>query len=496
MPLQRRRADGKPHLYEDVVDKIAHMIKGGSFRCGERIPSIRAMSDRLRVSVNTVAAAYARLEDLGLVEARPQSGFYVLPFDVATLGARRPDAREDISAREVSIGDDATAVIRRLSDPALVPLATGAPNTALLPYRKLNALLAAEAKRHPVESTSYGSPRGNKHLRQQISRRLLAAGCSVAPEEITITCGCVEAVSLALRVVCRPGDAVAIGSPVYYTFLNAIQNLGLKVVEIPTDPREGLDIDVLRFALRHAPVRAVVAITNFDNPLGCVMPEGNKQRLVELLAADGIPLIEDDVYGELGFSGSRPASAKAFDRAGLVLHCASVSKTLAPGYRVGWIVAGRFQAEIEALKALTNIATPSPTQLAVAEFLATGGYDRHLRSLRRAYAVQVAQLRSAVARHFPEATRVSLPAGGSVLWVEMPDRVDALKLHAEALKRGIAVAPGHLFTVGDDYRNCVRLSASTWSPRVEKAVAALGAMACRAAGEGGVARFPADARTA
>ncbi len=479
MQIQRRRADGKPHLYEDVVDKIATMIKGGSFRCGERIPSIRAMSDRLRVSINTVSAAYARLEDLRLIEARPQSGFYVLPFEGAALVARRPDAGEDVSAKDVAIGDDAMKIIRRLSDPSLVPLATGAPNTALLPYRKLNALLAAETRKHPVESASYGSPRGNKHLRRQISQRLLTAGCSVAPDEITVTCGCVEAVSLALRATCRPGDAVAIGSPVYYTFLNAIQQLGLKVVEIPTDPSEGLDIDVLRFAFRHTPVRAVVAITNFDNPMGCVMPDANKQRLVELLAHHQIPLIEDDVYGDLGFSGGRPASAKAYDRNGLVLHCASVSKTLAPGYRVGWILGGRFQARIEALKALTNIATPSPTQLAVAEFLATGGYDRHLRSLRRAYAVQVAQMRSAVARHFPQATRVSLPAGGSVLWVEMPDGIDALKMHGQALEQGIAVAPGPLFTVGDDYRSCLRLSASTWSPRIEKAVAALGEMARR-----------------
>ncbi len=252
------------------------------------------------------------------------------------------------------------------------------------------------------------------------------------------------------------------------------------MVEIPTDQREGLDVDVLRFAFRHTPVRAVVAITNFDNPMGCVMPDANKQRLVELLAQHQIPLIEDDVYGDLGFSGGRPTSAKAYDQNGLVLHCGSVSKTLAPGFRVGWIVAGRFQAQIEALKALTNIATPSPTQLAVAEFLATGGYDRHLRSLRRTYAVQVAQMRSAVARHFPQATRVSLPTGGSVLWIEMPDGVCALKMHGQALEQGIAVAPGPLFTVGDDYRTCLRLSASTWSPRVEKAVAALGEMACRA----------------
>lgn len=470
------RGNGKRRLYEDVAHRIEHLIVNGAFRPGERIPSIRLMSQQMRVSVNTVSTAYAHLEDLRLVEAKPQSGYYVRPMGPAPLSERAAESDDDVAAKPVTLTESALKVIRSLADPTLVPLATGAPNIALLPVQKLNGLLASEVRKHPRESASYGSTRGNTRLRAQIAKRLLSAGCVVAPDDITVTSGCVEAVTLSLQAACQPGDAVAIASPLYYVFLNAIQWLGLKVLEIPSSPTEGISIEVLRYAIRHNPVRAVLVISNFSNPTGCLMPEENKRKLVELLAANDIPLIEDDVYGDLGFTSERPKSVKAYDRAGLVIHCASFSKTLAPGYRVGWVVAGRFQQRIEALKSLLNIATASPTQLAIAEFLASGGYDRHLRALRRAYSTQMAQMRQAIGRHFPPSTRVSRPAGGSVLWVEMPEQVDALALYAKALAMGIGISPGPLFTTGNDFRNCIRLSAATWSPRVEEAIQTVGAL--------------------
>lgn len=477
MDDDRIRGNGKRRLYEDVAHKIEHMIIKGAFRPGERIPSIRLMSRQMRVSVNTINTAYAHLEDLRLVEARPQSGYYVRPIGPALPSEPAGAPDDDVSARPVTLADSALRIIRRLADPGLIPLASGAPNMALLPVRRLNSQLAAETRKHPLESASYGSARGNKRLRSQIAKRLLGAGCVVAPDEITITSGCVEAVTLALQAVCRPGDTVAIASPVYYTFLNAIQWLGLKVLEIPSSPTDGIALEVLRYAIGQNPVRAVVVISNFSNPTGSLMPDENKRLLVELTAKYEIPLIEDDVYGDLGFQTERPKSLKAFDKTGLVLHCASFSKTLAPGYRVGWIVAGRFQKRVEALKSLLNIATASPTQLAVAEFLATGGYDRHLRALRRTYSTQMAQMRFAVGRHFPPLTRVSRPAGGTVLWVEMPEQVDALALYEKALTMGIGVAPGPLFTTGNDFRSCIRLGAATWSPKIEEAVQKLGALA-------------------
>ena len=292
-----------------------------------------------------------------------------------------------------------------------------------------------------------------------------------------VTSGCVEAVTLALQATCRPGDTVAIGAPVYYTFLNSIQQLGLKVLEIPSSPREGMSVDVLAYALRHNPVSACLVIANFNNPLGGVMPDERKAELVRLLRTHEIPLIEDDVYGELGFGPHRPTAAKAYDDAGLVLYGSSFSKTLAPGYRVGWIAPGRYLDRVQRLKSVFSLATASPTQLAVAEFLTSGGYDRHLRALRRTYAAQVAHVRAAIARWFPAGTRVTRPEGGFVVWVEMPAGVDGLAVHERALRKGIAVAPGTLFTTGDRFRSCIRLSGAFWSDRIRDALRTVGGIA-------------------
>jgi DNA-binding transcriptional MocR family regulator len=253
--------------------------------------------------------------------------------------------------------------------------------------------------------------------------------------------------------------------------------MGLKVLEIPSSPGEGMNLDVLSYAIKHTPVHACIVIANFNNPLGSLMPEGKKRELVALLAKHEIPLIEDDVYGDLFYGPARPTSTKAYDEKGLVLYCSSFSKTLAPGYRIGWIVPGRFQQKVEDLKALLNISTATPTQLAIAEFLANGGYDHHLRKVRRIYARQIAQVREAIFRYFPKGTRVSRPEGGFVLWVEMPEGFDSLRFHEEALREGISIAPGTVFTTGDKFGNCIRVNTAFWSERIEQALETLGGIA-------------------
>jgi len=465
-------------LYEQVAARIGALIDQGTYRPGDRIPSIRELSRQLRVGVNTVMEAYAQLENLRVVEARPQSGYYVacrLLEPRASLETGK--AKQELAARAVEIGRGPLEVMRNLADPALVPLGRGVPNVELLPVEKLNRMLAAQVRRFGTESVSYAGAKGMKRLRTQIAKRSLDCGCRLSPEEIVVTSGCVEAVTLALQATCRPGDTVAIGSPVYYTFLQSIQWLGLKVLEIPSTPREGMSLDVLGYAILHNPVHACLVISNFNNPLGSVMSDDRKRELVALLGKHEIPLIEDDVYGDLAFGPYRPISAKAYDEQGLVLQCGSFSKTLAPGYRVGWIAPGRFQEKVRSLKSLFNIATASPTQLAVAEFLTSGGYDRHLRAMRRTYARQVAQVRAAIGRWFPDGTRVTRPDGGFVVWVELPDEADAFALYEQALRSGISVAPGPLFTTGDKFRSCIRLSAAFWSRGIEQALRTVGGLA-------------------
>jgi len=479
-----QRSESQP-LYEQVAGKIAGLVDEGAFRPGDRVPSIRKLSSQLQVSLNTVKEAYALLEDRRVLEARPQSGYYVR--------ARLPELPAEpvvdppaLNPTDVSIGKLYRMVMRDYLNPELLQFGIAHPNYELLPIDKLNRMLSSEARRFRLQSVAYEIPPGCERLRKQIAKRMLAAGCSLHPDQIVITSGCVEAVVLSLRALCRPGDTVAIETPVYFNFLQLIEDLGLKTLEIPSSPISGISLDALEYALDNNPgeVKACLVLTNFNNPFGGMMSDRDKQRLVGLLNQRNIPLIEDDIYGDLSFRDQRPTVAKAYDKTGDVLLCSSFSKTLAPGYRVGWIAAGRFQEQIERGKMLANVATSSPPQLAIAEFLANGGYDHHLRSIRRVYAQKVVQMADAIGRYFPAGTRVTRPQGGFVLWVEMPEQVDSLRLYDLAHRQGISIAPGPLFSATGKYRNCVRLNAAFYSEKMEGPVAALGRMACDLAKDG------------
>ncbi|AMV73640.1 PLP-dependent aminotransferase family protein [Desulfuromonas carbonis] len=473
-------------LYEQVAGRIATLVTEGTFRPGERVPSLRRLSRQLQVSLNTVKEAYALLEDRRVLEARPQSGYYVrgrLP-EIPAEPKLNPPA---LAPTEVSTGQLFRMVLRDSLDPQLLPFGIAIPNPDLLPVARLNRMLSEETRRHPLPSVSYAIPPGYERLRQQIAQRMLAAGCALHPEQIVITSGCAEAVALALRALCRPGDTVAIETPVYFNFLQLIEDLQLKTLEIPTSPLTGISLDALDYALESHPgqVKACLVISNFHNPLGGTLGDDDKERLVALLERHGVPLIEDDIYGDLSFSDQRPSVAKAWDKSSNVLLCSSFSKTLAPGYRVGWIASGRYQEQIERAKMITNVATATPPQLAIAAFLANGGYDRHLRSIRRVYARQVAQMADAIGRHFPEGTRVTRPQGGFVLWVEMPAGIDSRRLYERAKRERISIAPGPLFSATGRFGNCLRLNAAFYSEKAEGAVETLGRIAKELVGVGG-----------
>ncbi len=293
-----------------------------------------------------------------------------------------------------------------------------------------------------------------------------------------ITNGCMEALNICLRAVTKPGDTVAIDSPCYFGILQCLDSLGLKALEIPTHPRDGVSLEALSYALDTQPIKACLFVLNFSNPLGSSMPDAQKERLVALLAEHDVPLIEDDIYGDLAFDGTRPRMAKAFDRTGRVLLCDSFSKTLAPGYRVGWCAPGRWLARVEQLKLVTSVATATLPQMAIADFLANGGYNHHLRRIRRLYAEKVGQMSRAVSASFPAGTRLTRPAGGYVLWVELPPAVNSLELFDRALAAGVSIAPGPIFSAKGKFRNFIRLNCGIpWSPEVERAVERLGRLA-------------------
>ncbi|HRI16534.1 MAG TPA: PLP-dependent aminotransferase family protein, partial [Verrucomicrobiota bacterium] len=345
----------------------------------------------------------------------------------------------------------------------------------LLPTAALNRCLSAAARRHASAADQCPFPQGERELRVQIARHAMEAGCSLSPDEIVVTGGCQEAVGLALRAVTNPGDTIAIESPAFYGILQLIESLGLKVCEVPTFPREGVCLEELEKRLDSCRIRACLFTLNFSNPLGSCMPDWKKAALVEMLARRNIPLIEDDVFGDITYDRERPKVAKAFDRQGLVLTCDSFGKTLAPGYRIGWIAPGRFFERVRELKFVTSAGTATLPQFAIADFLANGGYSHHLRRIRRAYANQMQQYQQAVARCFPPGTKVTRPQGGWVLWVELAPSVNAIELVEQALQEKITVAPGPIFSATQQFQNFIRLSCgATWSERVENALIRLG----------------------
>ncbi len=464
-------------LYVTLADELQSLVGQGTLRPGHRVPSVRRMALQRDVSISTVIQAYTLLENRGVLEARPQSGYYVrarLPGDVPEPRMARPMAKP----RYVGVNDLTAEIMMSATDPGAVPLGAALPDHTLFPTKKLARLLGAVGRNDPALLGRYAMNWGYDPLAREIARRYLQTGTPLAHDELVITLGCAEAINLSLRAVTKPGDTVALESPAYFGFLETIQSLNLRALEVPTDPRTGICLDATRDALENNDVKVVLVMPTYQNPLGSCMPDEKKERLYRLLADYDVPAIEDDIYGDLHFGERRPKPLKAWDTDGRVLLCSSFSKTLAPGLRVGWCAPGRYLERVRRLKFTNTLGTPVVLQKTVSDFLRNGGYDHHLRSIRRAYQNQLHLFSQAVLRHFPEGTRLSRPQGGFVLWVELPPGVDTLRLHRDALKHRINIAPGALFSVKDRYRNCLRLNCGLpWSEPIEAAVRTLGELA-------------------
>lgn len=461
--------------YEALAEEIAQSIRTGVMKLGDRLPSVRQASTSRGVSPSTVFEAYYLLEARGLIRARERSGYYVI------AGAKSLPPEPEISSRPTGESSDVDVsqlvfdVLESVTTRDVIPFGSAFPSPLLFPLPRLARSMAASMHDMDPWSTVDDLTPGNAALRRQIALRYLADGLHVHPDEIVITNGALEALNLCLQAVARPGDCVIVESPTFYAALQALERIGLKAIEVPAHPREGIDLEALALALeRHKP-KACWVMTNFQNPLGSLMPDERKQALVALLTKHDVPLIEDDVYGELYFGNKRPLPAKTFDTKGLVMHCSSFSKCLAPGYRVGWAVPGRFARDVARLKLTTTLSASVPAQAALADYLVKGGYDKHLRQLRHALSVQQTAMVQAVVRHFPRGTRATRPNGGYFLWIELPGNVNTLKVHRQALSLGISVAPGPMFSAHRRFANCLRLNyGHPLDARAEAALATLG----------------------
>ncbi len=462
--------------YEMLADALADLIRSGTLVAGDKAPSVRQASAQYKVSPSTVFQAYYLLESRGLIRARERSGYYVSDNVKHLLPEPAPSPTTLLSTN-VEVNELVFSVLDAMQATDIAPLGTAFPAPELFPLEKLaHSLARANRNLTPGDSGTNLSP-GNLLLRRSIALRYRSAGVSVNADDVLITNGAMEGLTLSLQAITKPGDLIAIESPAFYAVLQSVERLNLKAIEIPVHPNEGMDLAALEKALEQHPIRACWCMTNFQNPMGATMPDTKKQALVSMLTTHQVPLIEDDVYGELYFGNQYAKPAKTYDTDGLVIHCSSFSKSLAPGYRIGWVLAGRFQELIRRAKLMTTLAASAPAQLAIADYLQRGNYDRHLRRLRHLLEDQQSQMAKAIAEHFPAGTKVTRPQGGYFLWLELPEVIDALELYRLSLEQGVNLAPGLIFSASGAYSHHIRLNYGQPMGQIDSAIEIVGAIA-------------------
>ncbi|MDR5903868.1 PLP-dependent aminotransferase family protein [Franzmannia qiaohouensis] len=469
--------------YQTVALAVGERIEQGLYRVGDRLPSIRQLCREFRVSVSTVQEAYRRLEERGVVEARPRSGYFVAARIAASAlpSVSRPAQRP----LDVSQWDQVLELVGESpSHDRLLRLGRGIPDLEAATLKPLLRRLSTLHRRAAAQDLNYDGLAGSLELRRQIARLATTSGCLLHPDDLLITTGCQEALSLSLRTLAGPGDVVAVDSPSFYGTMQILKAQGLKALEIPTDPQTGISLEALELALEQWPVKAIQVTPTCNNPLGYTMPEARKRALVALAQRFDVAIVEDDIYGDLAFATPRPRTIKSFDDDDRVLLCSAFSKTLVPGLRVGWIAPGRYRDQVLHMKYVSTGASATLPQLAVAEFVAHGHYERHLRQVVRQYQRQRDIMLGWVMRDFPPGTRVSDPQGGFLLWLELPDAIDCVRLNARLSEESLHIAPGSLFSASGKYRNCLRLNyAAPLTGKIEAAVKRIGETVASQLGE-------------
>lgn len=461
--------------YEKLADDLTGMMTSGLIKAGERLPSVRQACTTFQVSPATVFKAYYLLESKGLIRAKEKSGYYVLAQDHPAASTVLPYSASSAQLSDVSVSDLVFSLLDSVRDREMIAFGSAFPNPQLFPIQRLARSAATAIRLMDGQALVADMPLGMLELRRQIAQRYALSEVTLSADDIMITTGAMEALNLCLQAVTQAGDYVAIESPTFYASLQVLERLQLKAVEIPVIPDQGMDLAVLEEALTQYPIKACWCMPNFQNPTGASLSDEKKKALVELLTAHQVPLIEDDVYRELYFGDVPPKPAKAYDTDGWVMHCSSFSKCLAPGYRVGWVSAGRFSEQVKRLKLMTTISASIPAQAILVDYLQHGGYDRHLRLLRQHLRQQHEQLRQAVIRYFPANTQIAQPEGGYFLWLALSPQqippINTLDLFKHALQHGISIAPGAMFSATQGMQHCLRLNFGTpWSDHLENAV--------------------------
>lgn len=459
--------------YQRLATLLTQRIEQGLYQAGERLPSVRSLSAEHGVSISTVQQAYYLLEEKKLISAQPRSGYFVAPRGVTP--PLPPITRPVQRPVEITQWDAVMDLLTARLNADVLPLGSGAPNVDAPTLKPLWKIIGRLAQQQDPRQLYYDNLYGVPELREQIARLMIDSGCRTTADDIVVTTGCHEALSVSIRATCQPGDIIAVESPAFHGTMQILRGFGIRAIEIPTDSQSGISLEALELAFEQWPIKAVVVVPNCNNPLGFIMPAARKQALLTLAQRFDAAIIEDDVYGELAYDYPRPITIKSLDIDGRVLLCSSFSKTLAPGLRVGWVAPGRYFDRVLHMKYISTGSSVTQTQMAVAAFIRQGHYQPHLRRMRHDYQRNLETFTCRVRHHFPCGICVTRPQGGFLIWVELPEPFDACRLNQNLRLSGIQIAVGSLFSAAGKYRNCLRLSyAHAFTEKTERALAILG----------------------
>lgn len=473
----KKKINGKELLYLKIAKSLEQQINNDVLKVGDKLPSIRMICRQHGVSMSTAQFAYYELEAKSLIESRPQSGYYVsnsFRRKLAMPEVSRPETKPPLKA----VTDIFENSFNNTGNKNFTLFSRGVPAVPLLPVAKLNKGAVQAIRSLPGGGTVYESLQGNEKLLTQVAKWSFNWKGNLSEKDILTTAGCISAISYCLMALTKRGDTIAVESPCYYGILQLVQSLGLKILELPTNPQTGVEIESLKKFLQKTKLAACLFVSNFNNPFGSLMPDEHKKEAVKLLVKYNVPLIEDDIYGDIYFGDKRPTCCKSYDESGMVLLCSSVSKTLAPAYRVGWVAPGKFMEKVMKIKLFHSLSSTSITHEVIGNFLETGRYEAHLRKLRRTLHTNYLQYVRVIGECFPDGTKISRPQGGLSIWVELPKRIDTIDLYNIALSKKISFSPGSMFTLQKQFTNCMRLSYGLeWNEKTENGLEVLGKLA-------------------
>jgi len=442
------------YKYKKFTDEIEKNITNGLLKPGDRLPSVRKIKDEYQISISSVQNGYDYLVYKGLVKSIPRSG-YIVDYQL-NKNSIFSDADFKPIPRNSVFRENLFATSHQVQHNEIIHLNAAVPSDFLIPQKLVLSAMQKAIREKGASLLRYYPSNGKEELRGLISKRSALHGELVQQDEIIITDGALQALYIALAVTTQPNDIIAVESPCVFSVLEVIANLHLRTVEIPVRNTTGIDLNILEHVCQKNNIKAIVVTSNFHNPTGILMSDKSKKDLYNIASSNDIPIIENDIYGDLYFNGTRPSTIRNYDNKDLVITVSSFSKSIAPGIRLGWLSAGRYFSSAERLKFALGRSVSPINQEVVIKLLSTLSYDRHLRSLRRQLELQAIKLVNHFNEYFPDEISTTIPQGGYSLWIQLePDR-DMEIFYKTCEKFGVSFTPGHTFSFTNNFDHCFR----------------------------------------